>query len=141
MVMVDGEAVGELFRVHPNVEDEYGIDTTYVCELDFEKLPYALKTANKSSKYQASYRDLSILMPSEMEFATLKGVIDAAKTPEVIRYYAVDRYSDASLGTNVSLSIRFVLQSNEKTLEEEDITSAMQSILDGLKDELGIGLR
>ena len=140
-VVIEGDVVGEIFRVHPNVEDAYGIDTTYVCELAFEKLPFALKTANKSSKYQASYRDLSLLMPSSMEFATLKSVIDATKTGEVVRYYPVDRYSDASLGENVSLSVRFVLQSSEKTLEEEDITTAMQSILDGLKNELGIGLR
>jgi len=41
----------------------------------------------------------------------------------------------------MSLSIRFVLQSDEKTLEEEDITKAMETILASLKDELGIGLR
>jgi phenylalanyl-tRNA synthetase beta chain len=34
-----------------------------------------------------------------------------------------------------------VLQSDEKTLEEEDITNAMDSILEALKSELGIGLR
>ena len=41
----------------------------------------------------------------------------------------------------MSLSIRFVLQSDDKTLSEEDITSAMQSILDALDSKLGIGLR
>ena len=51
------------------------------------------------------------------------------------------RYSDESLGDNVSLSIRFILQSEDKTLEEEDITSAMDNILAALNKELGIGLR
>ena len=41
----------------------------------------------------------------------------------------------------MSLSIRFLLQSEEKTLEEEDITLAMDTILKALNDELGIGLR
>ena len=41
----------------------------------------------------------------------------------------------------MSLSIRFVLQSNEKTLEEDDITSVMDSILKVLDDNLSIGLR
>jgi phenylalanyl-tRNA synthetase beta chain len=41
----------------------------------------------------------------------------------------------------VSLTLRFVLQSNEKTLEEEDITSSMNKILETLNLELGIGLR
>jgi phenylalanyl-tRNA synthetase beta chain len=41
----------------------------------------------------------------------------------------------------MSLSIRFVLQSNEKTLEEDDITNVMDSILKVLDDNLSIGLR
>jgi phenylalanyl-tRNA synthetase beta chain len=39
-VMIDGVSVGELFRVHPTVEDAYDLDVTYMCELDFEKLSY-----------------------------------------------------------------------------------------------------
>ncbi|MGD9719554.1 MAG: phenylalanine--tRNA ligase subunit beta, partial [Sulfurimonadaceae bacterium] len=93
------------------------------------------------SKYQASYRDLSLLVPKSMSYEELKNVIEANKTQELIRYYPVDRYSDASLGENVSLSLRFVLQSYEKTLEEEDITSCMDTILEGFKSTLGIGLR
>jgi phenylalanyl-tRNA synthetase beta chain len=49
-VIVDGETIGELFRVHPSVEKEYDLAVTYMCELDFEKIPYALKTAHKTSK-------------------------------------------------------------------------------------------
>ena len=41
----------------------------------------------------------------------------------------------------MSLTLRFVLQSEEKTLEDEDITMAMESILNGLKEELGVNLR
>jgi len=130
-----------LFRIHPNVEKEYDLDTTYVCELDFDKLPYALKTAKKSSKYQASFRDLSVIVPQEMKYESIKSVIEKAATKELVRFYPVDRYSDESLGDNVSLSLRFVLQSDEKTLEEEDITTSIDAILDSLNNELGIGLR
>jgi phenylalanyl-tRNA synthetase beta chain len=133
--------VGELFRVHPDVEKAYDLDNAYVCELDFDKIPHTLKTAKKSSKYQASFRDLSIIMPQEMSYSKVKSVIDSCEISELIRFYPVDRYSDESLGENMSLSLRFVLQSQEKTLEEEDITSSMDAILDSLKNELGIGLR
>ncbi|WP_455756235.1 phenylalanine--tRNA ligase subunit beta [Sulfurimonas sp.] len=140
-VIVDGESIGELFRVHPNVEKSYDLEATYLCELDFDKIPYGLKTAKNSSKYQASNRDLSIIMPKDMNFDKLKSVINENATKELINFYPVDRYTDESLGDNVSLSIRFILQSDEKTLEEDDITSAMDAILDSLTNELGIGLR
>ena len=140
-MLVDGNVIGELFRVHPEVEKAYDLPTTFMCELDFSKIPYGLKTAKSSSKYQASFRDLSIIMPQSMHFETVKKVIEANATKEIIRFYPVDRYSDETLGDNMSLSLRFVLQSTEKTLEEEDITTSMNTILDALQSELGIGLR
>jgi len=140
-VSVEGIVIGELFRLHPEVEKSYDLDSTYVCELDFEKIPYMLKTAIKSSRYQASFRDLSIIMPQSMSYETLKSIIEKNATKELIRFYPVDKYSDESLGENMSLSLRFVLQSSEKTLEEEDITSSMETLLSALESELGIGLR
>ena len=140
-LLISGESVGEMFRVHPNVEKEYDLGPTYMCELDFFKIPYTLKTAKKSSKYQVSFRDLSVIMPKNMSYESVKNVIEANATKELIRFYPVDRYSDDTLGEDMSLSLRFVLQSEEKTLEEEDITSSIDAILDSLKMELGIGLR
>ncbi|MDQ7068024.1 MAG: phenylalanine--tRNA ligase subunit beta [Sulfurimonas sp.] len=140
-ILIDNKKVGELFRVHPNVEKDYDLDVTFMCELDFSQIPYGLKVAHKTSKYQASFRDLSIIMPQDMSYEKVKSVIAQANIQNLIRFYPVDKYSDEELGENMSLSLRFVLQSNEKTLEEEDITSAMDNILVALKSELGIGLR
>jgi phenylalanyl-tRNA synthetase beta chain len=140
-VLINGEVVGELFRVHPNVEESYDLDVTFACELDFSKIPYGLKTATKTSKYQASFRDLSLIVPKDMSFENVKSVINDCEVPNLIRFYPVDKYSDESLGENISLSIRFALQSDVKTLEEEDINSAMDTILEELSSKLGIGLR
>lgn len=140
-IFINSEKVGELFRVHPSVEKEYDLDVTYMCELDFEKLPLELKVAKKTSKYQASFRDLSVIMPLTMSYEKVKEVITQNAPKELIRFYPVDKYSDESLGENMSLSLRFVLRSSEKTLEEDDINSSMETILDALKLELGVGLR
>ena len=140
-IIVNTQVIGEIFRVHPEVEKSYDLEATYLCEIDFDKIPYALKTAKKSSKYQASNRDLSIIMPKDMSFEKLKNVINENASAELINFYPVDRYWDENLGDNISLSIRFILQSEDKTLEEDDITSAMDTILSALEKNLGIGLR
>lgn len=140
-IIMNGDVVGKIFRVHPSVENEYDLDATFVCEIDFPKLPFGLKTAKKVSKYQASFRDLSIIMPKSMSYDKLKTIIEENSSVEIINFYPVDKYSDESLGDKMSLSIRFMLQSDEKTLEEDDINSSMQSILIALKDNLGVGLR
>ncbi len=140
-IVQNSEVIGELFKLNPTVQDEYGLEDTFLCELDFSKLGFELKCAKPTSKYQASFRDLSVIAPSVMKYETIKAVIEKNESQELIRFYPVDKYSDETLGDNVSISIRFMLRSDEKTLEEEDITSVMDSILEALNSELGIGLR
>ncbi len=140
-IYIEQEMVGELFRVHPLVEKELDLDVTFLCEIDFEKLAMKKKEAQSISKYQASFRDLSLLVPKELAYEKIKEVIEEAKSPEVVRYYPVDRYWDEKLGENVSLTLRFMLRSDEKTLEEEDINGAMQALLEALDAKLGITLR
>jgi len=137
----DGKFVGEVFRLHPLIEKEFDLDTTYLCELNFEALPYSLKTAQKISKYQASFRDLSLLVAKELPYNALSDAIESLEIAELKRFYPVDKFEDEKLGDNLSLTLRFVLQSDEKTLEEEDITSAMDKILEQLKEKFGVELR
>lgn len=140
-VLINGVEAGELFRVHPQVEEEFDLAQTFMCELNMDALPYALVKAQPYSKYQASYRDLSVLISKEVTYETIKAVIAKHASPQIHRFYPVDRYVSESLGDQMSLTLRFVLQSDEKTLEEEDINAAMEWILGGLRDELGAGLR
>ncbi|MGD9716222.1 phenylalanine--tRNA ligase subunit beta [Sulfuricurvum sp. IAE1] len=140
-VMIAGVEAGELFRVHPSVEEAFDLPQTFMCELKTDLLPYGLIQAQPYSKYQASYRDLSIVVSKETAYETIKNVIEKHVSPQVRRFYPVDRYVSEALGDQMSLTLRFVLQSEEKTLEEEDITAAMEWVLDGLKNELGVSLR
>jgi len=140
-IMIDGQEAGEVFRLHPSIEEEYDLPFTMMCEVNQDVLPYGLIQAAPYSKYQASYRDLSLLVSKELPYTTLKSVIEKHLATTVKRFYPVDRYASETLGENISLTLRFVLQSDEKTLEEEDINGAMEWILNGLKEDLGVNLR
>lgn len=140
-VVINGKEAGEMFRLHPSIEEEFDLSTTFMCELEVDALPYGLIQAEPFSKYQASFRDLSILVPKSLGYETIKNVIENHRSPEIQRFYPVDRYQSETLGENVSLTLRFVLQSPDKTLEEEDILAAMDSVLNALRDQLGVNLR
>lgn len=140
-VTVEGVLIGELFRVHPDIEKEFDLGISYMCEIDFEKLPYELKKAQMSSKYQASFRDLSVIVPSTISYHQIHELIKETNLANLIRFYPVDKYVDASLGANSSLTIRFVFQSFETTLQEQDIQVAIDLLLQELQTKLGIGLR
>ncbi len=140
-MLVKGEVIGSLFKLHPSVAKKYDLESTYLCELDFDTLKFTLDVFSSFSKFQASYRDLSVVIPKSLKYADLKDVITQVQSAEVIRFYPVDTYESEELGDNMSLTLRFMLQSEEKTLEEEDITSSMDTILSALNKELGIALR
>lgn len=140
-VMIGGEEAGELFRLHPSIEEEFDLPQTFMCELATDVLPFDLIQAKPYSKYQASSRDLSLVVSKSTTYETIKSVIEKHAPAQVRRFYPVDRYVSEALGEQMSLTLRFVLQSDEKTLEEEDITSAMEGVLNALSSELGAALR
>jgi len=140
-IVVNDKVMGTLFKLHPSVAKEYDLDSTYLCEISFDTLAYTLDTFSSYSKFQASYRDLSVVIPKSLRYAELRDVISEAQSAEVIRFYPVDTYESEELGDSMSLTLRFMLQSEKKTLEEEDITSSMDGILSALNDKLGIALR
>lgn len=140
-VYQDGKRIGELFSLHPTVQEALDLPPTVMFEGDFDALSHDSVEARPYSKFQVSFRDLSVLVPSHMSYETLSEVIESARDSQVVRFYPVDRYTDTSLGDQVSLTVRFMLQSPEKTLEEEEITSAMQGVLDALENRLGVTLR
>ncbi|HIC44757.1 MAG TPA: phenylalanine--tRNA ligase subunit beta [Sulfurimonas sp.] len=140
-IIVDGNVMGTLFKLHPSVAKEYDLDDTYLCEISFDTLEYKLNTFSSYSKFQASYRDLSLVIPKSLRYAQLRDVINEAQSEEIIRFYPVDTYESEELGNNMSLTLRFMLQSEDKTLEEDDITSSIDGVLSALNEKLGIALR
>jgi len=55
--------------------------------------------------------------------------------------YPVDIYEDDALGDKKSLTVRFFIQSMEKTLEDADIESVMAKIMSALESECNAQLR
>ncbi|WP_345971099.1 phenylalanine--tRNA ligase subunit beta [Sulfurimonas sp. HSL1-6] len=136
-----GLKIGEMFTLHPTLQAEMDLPRTVMFEGSFDALAFERVEAKPYSKYQASHRDLSILMPQAMAYAKVAEVIEGSRSGEIVRFYPVDRYTDETLGDQMSLTLRFVLQSQEKTLEEEEITAAMEGVLAALQNDLGVALR
>ncbi|MEV9526088.1 phenylalanine--tRNA ligase subunit beta [Aliarcobacter butzleri] len=140
-VFIDGKNVGYICKLHPSVCLDYDLNDTFVAEIDFEAVKDELLKTSSYSKFQSSKKDLSIIAPKSLEYKEIKKAINSLNNANIKQYNLIDIYSDEKLGENESLTIRFVLQSDEKTLEEDDINSIINSILEVLKQKLSIGLR
>ncbi|RBQ28897.1 phenylalanine--tRNA ligase subunit beta [Aliarcobacter vitoriensis] len=140
-ILIDGNIVGHIFKLHPNVTNDFDLSDTFMAEVDFESIKNDLIKANPYSKFQVSRKDLSIITPKSIQFKEIKKAIDSLNNNIIKQYNLIDIYSDEKLGDNESLTIRFILQSDEKTLDDNDINSIMNSILDVLKERLSITIR
>lgn len=140
-IYMSGKNVGYISKLHLDVAKEFDLSDTFVAELDFEAINFDLIEAKDFSKFQAVHRDLSLVIDSELKFRVIKAEIEKLNLELVKEFFVFDIYSDEKLGDKMSLTIRFNLQSSEKTLEEADITKTMDSILEHLEKTLQIGLR
>ncbi|WP_320036008.1 phenylalanine--tRNA ligase subunit beta [Halarcobacter sp.] len=140
-IIIDGQEVGFISKLHPSVADDYDLSDTFIAEIEFDKICNDLTKVETYSKFQASKKDLSIIVPKTMEYSEIKKTINSIGDKNIKQFNLIDIYSDEKLEDKESLTIRFVLQNDDKTLEEEDITSSMNNILEALNEKLGIGLR
>jgi len=140
-VIIDGKDAGFIGRTHVSVEEEFDLPRTYICELDFDKLVYKRVIAKAYSKFPALSRDLSLLMPKNMRFSEVREYLNSILPDEVISFAPIDIYESEELGENLSVTVKFHIQSFEYTLEDEQITSIMDNITDSLKEKFGIVIR
>ncbi|MDR0761575.1 MAG: phenylalanine--tRNA ligase subunit beta [Campylobacteraceae bacterium] len=138
-IIINGKKAGYIARV--GVENEYDLGRTYICEVDFETLPYGRKRAKVYSKLPNVSRDLSLLVPKELEYTKVAQCLKNNAPKELSAFYPIDLYEDDSLGSNNSLTITLVFKSEEKTFTEREINGFLEQILKALYSELKISVR
>ena len=140
-VLVGGHVCGFISKLHPSVQEAYGIPVTFIAELDFDILLPAHINARPISKFQGVYKDLSIVIDQAISYYEVAKVLHRLNINMLQDVYPVDIYTDETLGDKKSLTIRCFIQSMDKTLEEKDIDSVMQRIMSVLASECNAQLR
>ena len=144
-IVYDGKVVGYMGEVHPEVADIYGIgERAYVAVLDMpEIIPYATfdRKYTGIAKYPAVTRDISMVVPKEILVGQIEDVIEKKGGAHLESFNLFDIYEGAQIKAGFkSVAYSIVFRAKDKTLEEAEITAAMDRILSGL-EELGIELR
>ncbi|MEA3433162.1 MAG: phenylalanine--tRNA ligase subunit beta, partial [Campylobacterota bacterium] len=92
-------------------------------------------------KFQGVYKDLSVVIDKSINYYEVAKVLNSLELPMLKDTYPVDIYEDEKLGEKKSLTIRFFIQSMEKTLEESDIEAVMSQVMASLETECKAQLR
>ena len=144
-IVYEGEVVGYLGEVHPQVADNYEIgEKAYVAVLD---MPVITEKATFDRKFEgiarfpAVTRDISMVVPREILAGQIEAVI-AQRGGKILESYSLfDIYEGSQIKAGYkSMAYSIVFRAKDKTLEEAEITAAMKKILNGL-ESMGIELR
>ncbi|MCR2061493.1 phenylalanine--tRNA ligase subunit beta [Campylobacter helveticus] len=136
----NNQIIGFLGRVHLSLEEQRDLPKTYVCELNLALLKNEIKTAKPYSKFPKVSRDLSILVPKNFPYETIKETIKKLNLDLLENFRLIDIYSDENLKDSYSLTLNFNFKSLEKTLEDKEVNACLDTILKALQ-ELGLKLR
>jgi len=142
-IVKDSKSIGYLAKLHPSVAKDFDLKDTFIAEIELESILPKHITAKDLSNFQAVNKDLSIVINKDLTFYNIAKALQEFKESEALlkEFYPLDIYSDDSLGDKKSLTIRFTLQSNEKTLIDSDIEAVINKILDTLKTKFNAELR
>lgn len=140
----NGRTIGFIGTVHPELERKFDLNgRTIVFEIEWSAISERLiPEAVSISKFPANRRDIAVIVDDNLDsdeiiqacLTTDNQFITGAKLFDVYKGKGVDE-------TKKSLAIALTLQSSEKTLEEADISSAVNSVVTILSENFSAILR
>lgn len=144
-IVYDGNVIGYLGEVHPTVCENYDMKTrAYIAVID---MPYVYEMSSFDKKYEgiakfpAVTRDISMVVPKNILVGQIEEVIEKSGGKNLESYSLFDIYEGDQIEEGFkSVAYSIVFRAKDRTLEENDVSSAMKKILKGL-EEMGIQLR
>ena len=130
-------------QIHPKITNEaYGFEIFLEDLVDFKSKNKKVKQVLLSSDYQKSERDFAFLVNKDINAQIL---VDAIKTTDkaLIKNVKIfDVYEGKNIPTDKkSIALKVTIQSDSKTLNEEDLTNITKKIIKTVEDKTGALLR
>jgi len=144
-IIYDGEVIGYLGEIHPQVADNYNIgEKTYIAVIDMpsiiDKTTFDKKYEGLA-KYPAVSRDISMVMDKTIEVREIEKVIEKKAGKLLESYNLFDVYEGSQIEEGKkSVAYKVTFRASDRTLEDKEISDIMDKILESLK-EMGIELR
>ena len=117
-------------------------EAVYVAELDLDAaeqlLPQQERRVEPLPRYPSVTRDISILVGETLSSASVRATIRDAAPPSLVRAREFDRYQGKGVPEGkVSLSLRLIFRSPDRTLTDAEVQTAMEVVLAALASRHG----
>nr|YP_010338417.1 phenylalanyl-tRNA synthetase beta subunit [Bangia atropurpurea]UNJ18367.1 phenylalanyl-tRNA synthetase beta subunit [Bangia atropurpurea] len=146
----NNENIGLFGEVNQLISSQFGLNTQlFVLEIDLDFLEHSQKELSylsyrikPYSKYPSITRDLSIIIPQDMEINYLFKLLDQFNDEELESTKLFDYYTNQSLGkSKKSIGLRFTYRSNNKTLTNLEIDTKQRQLQENITRNLNLEIR
>ena len=148
-IRIDGREVGVLGELHPRWRQQWELPHSPILfELDLDVVTARQVAAFEPvPKFQPAERDIAVIVSEQVTHAALMQAVRSADTGGLLRdalLFDVYRPQQATAGLQPgekSLAVRLTLASADATLTDDQIESAVRSVVERIASQLGGRLR
>ncbi|GAA8963210.1 phenylalanine--tRNA ligase subunit beta [Helicobacter pylori] len=138
-IIQNHKIIGVIAKIHPKVIQELDLFESYYAEIDTSKLKRPAMLLKPFSIYPSSVRDLTLIIDENTAFSRIKKALKDAQIPNLSEILPLDIFKESD--NTIALSVRCVIYSLEKTLNDEEVNSAVQKTLEILEKEFNARLK
>ncbi|GAA9092308.1 phenylalanine--tRNA ligase subunit beta [Helicobacter pylori] len=138
-IIQNHKIIGVIAKIHPKVIRELDLFESYYAEIDASKLKRPTMLLKPFSIYPSSVRDLTLIIDENTAFSRIKKALEDAQIPNLSEILPLDIFKESN--NSIALSVRCVIHSLEKTLNDEEVNSAVQKALEILEKEFNTRLK
>ncbi|GHQ59582.1 phenylalanine--tRNA ligase beta subunit [Helicobacter pylori] len=138
-IIQNHKIIGVIAKIHPKVIQELDLFESYYAEIDASKLKRPAMLLKPFSIYPSSVRDLTLIIDENTAFSKIKKALKDAQISNLSEILPLDIFKESN--NSIALSVRCVIHSLEKTLNDEEVNSAVQKALEILEKEFNARLK
>jgi len=143
-IISKGKVIGSVGTLHPRIEKKLGLSQpVFLFELDIDLMQQKnLPHYSSLSPYPSIRRDIALLVDQNIHFSSIEQVLINFDAEQFVDYTLFDVYlGDGVPEGQKSLALGLIFQDFSRTLEEQDITKYVDSIVSNLATITGATLR
>lgn len=142
-ILVNGQSIGYLGRLHPSLENDLDLGTTWVAELDQQAvLQSYVSNFTELSRFPSVRRDIALLISDNIEVKDIQRMIEQTGGELLDSTWLFDVYTGQGVEQGKrSLAFALLWQHPARTLEDAEIKSGMDNIIQVLENTYQATLR
>lgn len=142
-ILVDGQSIGYLGRLHPSLENELDLGTTWVAEIDQKAILQSyVSNFTELSRFPSVRRDIALLISDKINVSDIQQLIKQTGGDLLDSTWLFDVYTGQGVEQGKrSLAFALLWQHPSRTLEDAEIKSGMDNIIQVLENTYQATLR